>query len=160
MSLLPVARFRSAVGPTPQRPNAAIAHPSAGYVRIPLSAITSDDASFYVLRTDGGTPIRFLIYRDLGRNYHAAIDGSKCCYAAGEGYAQSGRTLICRHCGVGCATAMDEPQPRGCYPVPIPVIQQEDRILISSSDVQKLHDRLSQQPSIVVSELIGTKHAH
>jgi len=104
-------------------------------IRISLSNI-STTASFYSFDSDDKS-IRYFVVKDSQGNVHVAFDACDVCYEAKKGYRQNDELMSCINCGqeFPIANIGFENTVGGCWPSYLPMIIDNDSIVIKISDL-------------------------
>jgi hypothetical protein len=89
-----------------------------GEVKVPLSSLQGNKASYYVY-ADGGREIRFFLLKAEDGSVRAALDACTSCYHAKLGYRQEGDTMVCNNCGMGFRSTDVGIITGGCSPIPV-----------------------------------------
>jgi uncharacterized membrane protein len=89
-----------------------------GEVRVPLSSLQGDKASYYVY-AGGGREIRFFLLKTADGSVRAALDACTSCYHAKLGYRQEGDAMVCNNCGMGFRSTDVGIVTGGCSPIPV-----------------------------------------
>ena len=105
-------------------------------VRIPVSEITTS-AKFYTYDADG-VNIKYFAVKGSDGNIHVATDACDVCYAAKEGYRQSGSDMLCENCGLTFAInslGTENKEGGGCWPSFLPTREEGGFVFIKTSDL-------------------------
>ena len=105
-------------------------------IKIQESDISST-ARFYSFDSSG-VDIRYFSVKDAQGNVHVAMDACDVCYAAKKGYKQNGEVMQCINCGKTFAITSigTENTAGGCWPSYLPMIIQENNIVIKITDLE------------------------
>jgi high-affinity iron transporter len=102
-----------------------------GVGSIPVSSVSDGDLHRYVAR-EGGTDIRFWLYKKPDGNIAAVLDACTICGALG--FKKDGRGFVCKNC-----SAPINPQtvgtPGGCNPVPLKSTITGDTVVIQEAEL-------------------------
>lgn len=105
-------------------------------IRIPISDI-STNATFYSFDSNNKS-IKYFTVKDSMGNVHVAYDACDVCYEAKKGYRQNNNLMTCLNCGLEfpITSIGIENTGGGCWPSYLPMIIDNDTIVISISDLK------------------------
>lgn len=104
-------------------------------IRIPISDIGTTATFYYYDYNDKS--IQYFAVKDSQGNVHVAFDACDVCYEAKKGYKQNDNVMTCLNCGreFSIASIGVENTDGGCWPSYIPMIIDNDNVVIKISDL-------------------------
>jgi len=105
-------------------------------VRIPISDISAT-AKFFTYDSDG-ISVRYFAVKDNSGSVHVAFDACDVCFEAKKGYRQNGDLMQCLNCGkeFPITSVGTDNIAGGCWPSYLPMIIENDNIVIKISDLK------------------------
>jgi uncharacterized membrane protein len=114
-------------------PEARIVEAAAGSLRIPTAGLGDGNLHFFQADVQG-TPQGFMVVRQPGGSWVAALDACMICGA--HGYRQEGEHAICRNCAaaIHMSTMGDV---GGCNPIAVPARVEGSELVLQVSDLSE-----------------------
>ena len=111
----------------------------ADTLRIPIPHKNDPTVKFYSYGRRDSKAIKFFVARsDLSRSLaFVAFEACHDCYKKGRGFRQSGKDLICTHCGRSIKMNQIDQSRKGCNPLALKNTIEKGRILIRWDDLKQ-----------------------
>ena len=136
---LAIALFYSLIAEKEQEKIYTLLNAQVDTLRIPIPHENDPTVKFYSYAIPDSEAIKFFVARSASSRSLAFVAFEACqdCYKKGRGFRQSGKDLICTHCGRRIKMNQIDQSRKGCNPLPLKNTREKGHILIGLDDLKQ-----------------------